>query len=145
MFLHPRTVLPTLVLASAVVAWGCTRPPAVVVDDSKTRALEARVAKLEQDVKAAIAAREGLQHKLTAAEDLIAQLEARAAAAERDRDLARAGLTARTAERDATLAQYDSFRKSIRELLGQADTAASSLPVPLVTTISLPTVPRGGL
>jgi septal ring factor EnvC (AmiA/AmiB activator) len=142
---HPRFYFPALVLMSAALAWGCTRPPAAAVDDGKARALEARVAKLEQDVKAVAAARDALQQKLAAADERASQLEAKAAAAELDRDAVRAGLKTRTAERDAALTQFDSFRKNLRELLGQADTTAAGLSAPAVTTISLPPVLRGRL
>ena len=140
---YPRFLMPALVVATAALAWGCTRPTAGV--DDKTRALEARVAKLEQDVKAVSVARDGLQQKLTAADEAARRLEARAAAAETDRDAARAALRARTNERDTALAQFDSFRKNIRELLGQADTAVSLLPPPTVTVVSTPTIGGQGL
>lgn len=149
---HYRFILPALVAASAALGWGCTRPPAVA-DDGKARGLEARVAKLEQDVKAGAAARDGLQQKLTAADGKARQLEARAEAAERDlaaaavdRDAARQMVAARTAERDAVQTQFEAFRKNLREMLGQADLAAApAVPPPAVTVVNTPTTPRGGL
>ena len=48
---NPRFILPVLMFLSAALAWGCTRPTTAVSasDDSKSKALEARVASLSAE------------------------------------------------------------------------------------------------
>ena len=124
---HARLILSVVLVASAL-SWGCARNTPTTTANS-TKPLEARVEKLEQEIKSLVAARNDLQTKLAATEAKLQQEQARGNSAERERDEVRAQLKSRTAERDATQAQYEAFRKTIRELLGQADTAAAK-PMP---------------
>jgi chromosome segregation ATPase len=93
------------------------------------------VKKLEDDYRAAAAARDQLRQKLAAAEaqaakvqqQLQTELEHVRAAAAAEKDSLKSQLKIRTNERDAVTAQYDSFRKNLKELIGNADTAVGAL------------------
>jgi septal ring factor EnvC (AmiA/AmiB activator) len=145
-----------LVVASLCVVgiWGCAQgqPGATTVSAERLKALEQKTAKLEDDFRAVATVRDQLRKKLTAAEDqeqelrqqltaaqeserkLRAEIDDRLLTVNRDRDELRVQLAARTAERDSLQGQYEQFRKTIREVLGQAE---ASLPTPSrpVTTV----------
>jgi chromosome segregation ATPase len=108
--------------------WGCARGPesggAGHVSGDKVKSLEMRIAKLEDDLRAVVAAREQLQTKLEDAEHaqvLLHQEIDRLQLVVKDRDELRSSLTARTSERDQLQTQYDAFRSNIKDLLGQAE------------------------
>jgi membrane protein involved in colicin uptake len=112
--------------------YGCAQAPSSP-PDNRSAAAEAKVQRLEEDFKAAAAARDSFRLRLLAAEERQVQLQREvdqatgAAAQERsEKEAARAELKARTAERDNLAVQYDVFRKSIRELLGQAESALNA-------------------
>lgn len=135
------------VLAVATLGlWGCAEGPASrQASLERTRALESRNAKLEEDYRTANALRDQLKKKLTVVEADQAQLQQeldqlKAAARERDllrqeavrlksavkeRDELRQEVKVRVGEREALQNQFETFRKSIRELLGQVDAAAA--------------------
>ena len=138
--------------------YGCARGPAGSPGaGDRVAQVEAKLQRLEEDFKAAAAARDSFRQRLTAAEEKLAatqkQLDGAVAAAaqdRQDRDAARAELKAMTAERDAAQAQFAGFRKGVRELLGQAEAALAPVPtipaVPVVapaaaTTAAAPTDP----
>ena len=119
--------------------WGCAQGPANgSASSERLRALETKFAKLEDDFRAAVAVRDQLRKKLTAAEEQRAQLsqqleQLQAAVKERDelrheRDALQGQLTARTTERDAVQNQFESFRKGIRGLLGDVDHSTKAIP-----------------
>jgi len=115
-------------------AYGCARGPSAG-PDGRLAAAEAKVQRLEEDFRAAAAARDSFRTRLVAAEEKQAQSQKQAdqaaATATRERqekETARTELKARTTERDNLQAQYEVFRKSIRELLGQAESALANPP-----------------
>jgi predicted nucleic acid-binding Zn-ribbon protein len=122
-----------LVTALTVVGvWGCARPAPPAAAADKLKQLESRVAKLENDLRSAMADRDAARTKLADAETehraQVAELQrqvqnwsARAADLEKERDEVQARLTARTTERDQVQTQFDTFRKSIKDLLGQTE------------------------
>lgn len=124
--------------------WGCAEGPASRhAQQERAKALEVRNAKLEEDYRAAAAAREQTKKKVAALESERAQLQQeldllRVAVKERD-DL-RLEVKAKTGERDALHQQFEQFRKGIRELLGQMDNAALPAPIkqPLTSAVILP-------
>jgi TolA-binding protein len=80
------------------------------------------------------AARDQLRKKLAAADEERARLEQeleQQQAILKERDELRQQLGIRTSERDAIQAQYDQFRKNIRALLGQAESAAATTGQPV--------------
>ena len=114
-------------------AYGCAKGPggAASADGGDG---PAKVKKLEDDYRAAVAARDQFRQKLVYAETQQAQaqqeLERTRAAAAAERESLKGEVKARTAERDALQVQYEAFRKNLRELIGSADTAVQSLNLP---------------
>jgi chromosome segregation ATPase len=118
---------------AAMGLWGCAQGPGGGPSAERMRALEAKVSKLEEDFRGAVAARDQLRKKLTAAEDdkaLLAKQVDQLTLVVKERDELKQQLTVRTAERDALQNQYTEFRKGIKSLLGQAE-APTTLPVTL--------------
>ena len=103
-------------------AYGCAKGPAGSAD-GRLAAAEAKAQRLEEDFRAAAAARDSFRQRLIAAEEKLAQVQTTATQDRKERDAARAELKARTAERDTLQVQYDSFRTNLKELLGQAESA----------------------
>jgi outer membrane murein-binding lipoprotein Lpp len=123
-----------LAVAALAVAWGCNKasPPAPSAGAApQTKALEAQVAKLEEDLRAA-------RSEAAAAAERQSREQARGQAAERERDDARAGLKARTAERDALVAKLDGIQKLLRDALGQAEAAVGAPAPPAIPVVAPP-------
>lgn len=126
-----------VVILSALGIWGCAQGPAGGASVEKLKQLELKIARLEDDFRAATAARDQFRKKLAESEALVAELRTevetlRPVLAERDE--LRHQLRLRTAERDQVTQQFEGFRKSLKELLGQMDAAAKVQPN--VTTVS---------
>lgn len=121
------------VLVLMVGIWGCAKGPASASNDTAAGATAAKLKQVEEDYRAALAARDQFRVKLAASEELQAKTAA---------ELTQARIKAEklTTERDALNAQYDSFRKNLKELLGSADSAVSALgiPAPAVTLAVAP-------
>lgn len=100
------------VLVTFLGAYGCTQGPPGGTDRNTSPAAKAH--RLEEDLRAATAARDQFRQRLDAAEQRQSQLQ-------KQLDAERAELKARTAERDAITSQYDGFRKGLKELLAQAE------------------------
>jgi len=112
--------------------WGCARGPATdgsnASTNDKIKALEAKTAKLENELKAVLAAKDQLRKQLGDAEEAKAQMQReieRIQPVVKERDELLTQVRSRTTERDQLQVQYDSFRRNIKELLGQAE---ASLP-----------------
>ncbi len=114
-----------ILVVSTLGLWGCAKGPGSSGPE-RIKALEAKVSRLEGDVKLGETAREQLRKKLAAAEEHLTKLQ-------KDRDELDKTLTARTSERDNLQSQYEQFRKSLRDLLGNAETTAPQY-LPPVTT-----------
>jgi hypothetical protein len=115
-------------------AYGCARGPAGASTSQSTSA-EAKAQRLEEDFKAATAARDSFRQRLLAAEEkqtqLQRQLELATATTNQERqekERMKGDLRVRTAERDLVQLQYEGFRKNIRDMLAQADSALSPRP-----------------
>jgi chromosome segregation ATPase len=127
---------------AAMGLWGCAQGPGGGPSAERMRALEAKVTKLEDDFRGAVAARDQLRKKLTATEEDKAQLTKQVdqlTLVAKERDELKQQLSARTIERDALQNQFTEFRKGIKNLLGQAETP-STLPV----TLSVEAASGGG-
>ena len=118
---HSRKSL-GFILVVLLGAYGCAKGPAGS-PDNRLAAAESKAQRLEEDFRAAAAARDSFRQRLIAAEEKLAQIQSSATQDRKDRDAAWAELKARTAERDTLQAQFDSFRTNLKELLGQAETA----------------------
>ncbi len=145
-----KKVMVVLIVATLGI-WGCAQgqaPSSSAGLTERIKALEAKNAKLEDDFRAAAAVRDQVRKKLAAAEEQEQLLRQEKQAAEQarlaaeqqakgvvqERDELKQQLTARTTERDTLITQYELFRKSIRELLGQAEAAIPKASEPSVTS-----------
>lgn len=119
-------------LVTLLGVYGCARGPGN--QPSSDSGTNAKVQKLEDDYRAAVAARDQFRQKLTAAEQQQAntqkELEQAKAAAAAERTTLQNEVKARTAERDALQVQYETFRKNLKELIGSADAAVGALNLP---------------
>ncbi len=117
--------------------YGCAKP-AKDVSEAEPAPPTVKAQKIEVDFRAAVVARDQARQKLAAAEEehakiqgeLRRQLEQARAAAAAEKDALAFEVKARTGERDAVNAQYEAFRKNLKDLLGTADTSAGSLGLP---------------
>ncbi len=115
-------------LVTLVGVWGCSKNPGESAGaGGRNPGLEAKAQRLEEDFRAAAAARDQFRQRLQSAEERLATAESRAAQLqtqfEQEREALRTDLKARTSERDNLAAQYDAFRKNLKSLLGQAETS----------------------
>lgn len=139
-------------LVTFLGAYGCAKGPgsSPATDANPTSAAKAQ--KLEEDYRGAIAARDQFRQKLAAAEEQAArkqkelegQLEQTRAAAATERDTLKAEVKTRTGERDAVQTQYETFRKTLRDMLGSAESAVGqlNLPAPNAPNATAMTAPR---
>ena len=104
--------------------WGCAQGPNAAAQAERIKSLEAKSTRLEADFRAAAGARDQLRQQLTQAEDHIQRLQA----VVKERDELKVQIKLRTSERDQVAAQYDTFRKSIKELVGQAESSVLRFP-----------------
>ncbi len=146
------TRAPHVLMAMIVVGiglYGCARNPSDSGNSgnsSTTSSQQAKAKRWEEDFHAAASARDQYRQKLLAAEEkqaeLQRQLEQERLAAATEREALKAELKIRQSERDNLQTQYDGFRKNLRDLLAQAETAIANPNPPAIPTIpTIPTVP----
>jgi chromosome segregation ATPase len=148
-------VIGVLVVA-LVGAWGCSKNPGESAGaGGRNPSLEAKAQRLEEDFRAAAAARDQFRQRLQVAEERLTSAESRAAQLQTqydetktaltstttERDTLRSDLKTRTTERDNLSAQYEAFRKNLKSLLGQAET---SLGLPSTPPVTVGTQPADG-
>jgi chromosome segregation ATPase len=122
-----------LVLASLGL-WGCAKAPTTDLD--RVRALEVKLGRVEEDFRTAASARDQLRQRLAALDKERALLLRQVAGLQHEREELLLQVQARAAERDQAIVLYDAFRKELRQLLGQAEAVAPSLPSSTTTTAS---------
>jgi hypothetical protein len=105
-------------LVSVAGLWGCAKVPDSA-GAAKNTSLEAKAQRLEEDFRAAAAARDQFKQKLLAAEEKLAASETRATQLATERDTLKADLQVMTGH-------YESFRKNLKALLGQAESALAN-------------------
>jgi septal ring factor EnvC (AmiA/AmiB activator) len=117
----------TLVLLLGV--YGCAKGPgsASMTDHEGNGA---KVKKLEDDYRAATAARDQFRQKLAYAEEQQVRTQKELERTRTAADALKGEVKARTAERDALQVQYETFRKNLKDLLGTADAAVGALNLP---------------
>lgn len=109
-----------VVLAAALVAvLGCGQGSPQSAAGSKS--LETRVAKLEQELKAALEARDAAKAQVADLDRKFKAEQVRAGSIEQERDELRHTLKARTTELDTTTAKFNQLHKGLKELVGQMD------------------------
>lgn len=133
-----------ITVALLVSAWGCSRSGSTgTALTERIQSLEAKTLRLEEDFRSASAQRDQFKRKLGAEEEARAQLQIeveRLQLVVKDLNETKAQLAIRTGERDAMANQYESFRKNLREMLGQAETALAKPEAP-----AIPAIPTAGL
>jgi len=127
----------SVLVVACLGLWGCAQGAANGrASAERIRALETKIAKLEDDFKAVIAVREQLRKQLTAAElerTQLAQQVEQLQAVVKERDQLRQRLVTRTSERDSVQSQFDQLRNGIKALLGQAEAAGALNTAPVVS------------
>lgn len=132
-----------VLLVVLVGIWGCAQGTSGSASAEKIKTLETKVNRLEEDVRAAAAARDQFRKKLNESEQMAAQLKQDLDAllpVLKERDDLRVQLRTRTQERDAVTTQFDGFRRTLKDLIGQMEaTEKTAAPA---TTVSQPKVPN---
>lgn len=100
--------------------WGCGKS-GVATSEGQSNA--GKIAKLEEELKATSAARDTFRQKLAHTEEQLRAETARGAAMQKERDTLQVQLKDKGQEYKELQAQYDSFRKNLKELIGQAEVA----------------------
>jgi TolA-binding protein len=120
-----RVTRAVAVLFVALVGlWGCAQGPNAAAQAERIKSLEAKNTRLEADFRAAAGSRDQLRQQLTQAEEHIQRLQL----VVKERDELKVQLKVRTTERDQVAAQYESFRKSLKDLVGQAEASVLRFP-----------------
>jgi septal ring factor EnvC (AmiA/AmiB activator) len=130
-----------VLIVSVLGIWGCAQGPAGSAAAEKVKSLEAKLNRVEDEFRAATAARDQFQKKLSEAEILAVQLRQELDAMHKERDDLRGQVKARTAERDALSQQFEVFRRSLKDLIGQTEASLAKPSQPPVTTVSQPKAP----
>lgn len=97
--------------------WGCGK------SGTQEGSPSARIAKLEEELKAATAARDTFRQKLSDSETLHRAETAKVKELLKERDDLQGKLARKSEEQKELQAQYDGFRKNLKELIGQAEVA----------------------
>ena len=120
--------------------WGCSCAPSAsggnAANAEKLKAVETKLARLEDDFRAAASARDQLSKKLIAAEEARTAMTAQLQRMTRELRAKDEQITTRTAERDQVTTQYKAFRDGLRELLAKCDDGKTdgSTVVPVIPT-----------
>lgn len=127
----------SVLVVACLGLWGCAQGAANGhASSERIRALETKIAKLEDDFKAVVTIREQLRKQLTATEHEKTQLGQQVEQLQvvaKERDELRQQLAARTNERDSVQGQFDQFRKNIKALVGQSETPGASSTTPVAS------------
>ena len=138
--------------------WGCSRAPSADSGSAtaeKLRAVETKLARLEDDFRAASAARDQLSKKLLAAEEARTTLLVQVDRMGKDLKSRDEQITQRTAERDQAAGQFKALKDELRELMAKAENGMKpvegSSTVPVIPTSNvkpdlpaIPDVPKPG-
>jgi exonuclease VII small subunit len=131
-----------VLVVAGLGAWGCTQGPGNrVALTERVKSLESKSAKLEDEIRGVAAARDEARQLLFRAEQHIQKLQA----VVHERDDLRLLVKVRTSERDQLAGQFDQFRKSLVDLLGDAESTVLRFPdgEPVTVSITLPSYGRG--
>lgn len=130
-------VLVGIFAGALVTMWGCSNGSTRAALADRVNTLESKTAKLESELRNVMAIRDQAKQQLAKAEGHIQKLQQ----VVKERDELKIQLQVRTSERDQVLAQYDEFRRSIKDMVGQADTTVLRFPDGQPVTVSI-TVPE---
>jgi len=116
--------------------WGCAQNPSGSASNARIRDLESRNAKLEDDYRAAAAARDQCRKKLASSEEQL-QLVVR------ERDELKLQIDVRIGERDALHGHLIQLGKDLQSLAGRIEAATGTTLTPAPVTSALPELPNG--
>ena len=140
-----------IVIVSLFGLWGCSRAPSAdggSATAEKLKAVELKLARLEDDFRAAASARDQLSKKLLAAEEARTALTKQVDRLNADVRAKNELVQVRTAERDQATGQFRALKDGLRELLTRAEgdisPTAPVIPVsnPKPEAQTLPPLPR---
>jgi uncharacterized coiled-coil DUF342 family protein len=128
-----------VVMVVAVMGmWGCAQENKKHgSSDPRVKALELKNAKLEEDFRAVVEARDALRNKLAALDQDNARLGKeleQLPIVVKERDELRQQVTVRSNERDSLQNQLEGLRSGLRNLLGQVEKTSGSNPAQAVTS-----------
>jgi chromosome segregation ATPase len=146
-----------VLLVTVFGLWGCSRAPSADSGSAtaeKLKAVETKLARLEDDFRAASSARDQLSKKLVAAEEARSALLTQVDRLGKDLKVRDEQVVARTAERDQAAGQFKALKDELRELLAKAENGMKSDGSPTVPVIptsnlkpelpAIPEVPKPG-
>ena len=130
-------VVGIVAFAGLVGAWGCSQGPnsrAALIE--RVKSLEEKNARIEDELRQMVVARDQVRQLLAKAEEHIQKLQV----VVKERDDLRLQLKMRLNERDQLAGQYEQFRGHLKDLVGQADAAVLRFPdgEPVIVSITLP-------
>ncbi len=120
--------------------WGCAKAPTDTgISAEKLKAVETKLAKLEDDFRAAASARDQFRKKLTQAEETQVTLQVQIDQLTKDVKAKDEAIERRTAERDLVAHQYEGFRKGLKDLIIKAEESVGKADGASPTTPAIPT------
>jgi chromosome segregation ATPase len=126
--------LVVLLVVVSLGVWGCSQGGNSGSSSARLRDLESRHAKLEEDYRATVAARDLARKRAAVLEEERTQLREQVARAAREAENLRQQVAARSGERDTLQAQLVQFGKDLHGLVSRVDSAVGVQPTPPVTT-----------
>jgi septal ring factor EnvC (AmiA/AmiB activator) len=128
-----------LLVAGLFGIWGCSQGAGNSANAERIRALETKLARLEEDFKGSVTVREQLRKKLSTVEEEKVQLTQQVEHLQgvvKERDDLKQQLALRTGERDAVQNQFNNLCKGIKTLIGQMETPTVTTSQPATSTVA---------
>jgi len=135
-----------IMVVATLGLWGCAQNPTGSATNARIRDLESRNSKLEDDYRAAVAARDQSRKKLASAEEQRAQLMQQVEQLQlviRERDELKKQVNVRVGERDALHGQLIQLGRDLQNLAGRIESATGTPLAPPPVTSALPEAPSG--
>jgi chromosome segregation ATPase len=115
-----------VLLVAAVGIWGCSQGPGQsAAQAERIKALESKCAKLEDDYKAASAARDQARKKISTLEEERARIDEQTVVMQKEIDAGKLAAKERASERDQLQARCEKMKKGLQTLLGEDDAAST--------------------
>jgi uncharacterized coiled-coil DUF342 family protein len=135
--MNRAAILVGIFAITLLTMWGWSNSSSRAALMDRVKSLEDKTTRLDTELRGVIVIRDQAKQQLAKAETHIQKLQQ----VVKERDELRVQLQLRTTERDQVLAQYDEFRKSIKDAVGQADSTVLRFPDGQPVTVSI-TVPE---
>jgi septal ring factor EnvC (AmiA/AmiB activator) len=137
-----KALLVVMVVATLGL-WGCAQNPSGTATSARIRDLESRIARLEEDYRVVVTARDQYKRKLVSAEERSAQQADQLKTVARERDELKQQVNARGAERDALQNQLIQLGKDLQSLAVRIESATGT-PLTAPPATSALAAPSGG-